>query len=282
MNTLQLKQFGNFWTLTHQPSREAEWSLEQKFAEVKKAGFEAAGGIVMPDVPALCERFGLEYVCYVDANAEIYRERLRDAASMKPARVNVQLCDHDTLPEEAAKVWLAMQKPADDLGLQIDLEIHRDTATETPEKCWEIADRFAQATGKTIRFCLDFSHLAVIKHLAAPFAPRLLERRDLLPPVRQMHFRPFNGHHCQIPVTDGHGQLTAGFADYLEFADALLASWLESATGDEVLYVCPELGPAASTYGLPCFPNVWEDAQVIRRETQRIWDRQVELWRAKR
>lgn len=279
MNSPQLKQFANLWTLTHQPAPDAEWSLEQKFSEAQKQGFPAMGGVVIPEVPELCARLGLEYVCYVDANMETYADRLRAAASMKPARVDVQLADHDTSPAEAAKIWIAMQAPADDLGLQIDLEVHRDTATETPEKTWEIADRFEQATGRKIRLSFDFSHLAVIKHLTPPFAARLLERRELVPLARQMHFRPFNGQHCQVPATDGQGNLSPEFRNYLEFVDALLECWFENAKGDEVLYVCPEMGPVVSSYGLSIFPNVWQDALVVQRETQRLWDRHLDIWR---
>src|SRR6202012_834341 len=106
----------------------------------------------------------------------------------------------------ACEVWIKTLALAEKLGLEVDLEVHRDTATETPEKTYEIAERFEKATGKPIRFCWDFSHLAVVKHVSPPYAQRLLLRPDLIQNARQMHFRPFNGHHCQIPVTNGKGE----------------------------------------------------------------------------
>jgi sugar phosphate isomerase/epimerase len=133
---------------------------------------------------------------------------LRRAVTWHPVRVNVQLGEHDTPPAEAARYWIAMMKLAADLGLTIDLELHRDAATETVEKSMEIAERYRQATGQTIRFCLDYSHFAVGKHFAPPFAPRLLAARELIAPVRQFHMRPFNGHHAQIPMTNGRDELT--------------------------------------------------------------------------
>lgn len=275
----QLKQFAGFWTLTHQPSKETEWSREEKIKRAKEAGFDAMGGGASAELAQLVRDNGMDYVCYIDANMKSFEERLRAAAACKPARVNVQLCDHDTLPKEAVKVWLKMQPVAKQLGLEIDLEVHRDTCTETPEKTYEIADRYKQATGKKCRFCFDFSHIACVKHLSPPYAARLLERPDLVRLARQMHFRPFNGHHCQIPATDGAGNWTPEFRDYLQFVEDLLACWFKGARGGEVLYVCPEFGPKVG-YGLTTFPNVWEDAKLLRSETEKLWQKHLASWNA--
>ncbi len=156
--------------------------------------------------------------------------------------MNVQLLDHDTPPKDAVKVWLKLEAEAEKLGLNVDLEVHRDTCTETPEKTYEIADLYQKKTGKKLRFCFDFSHIAVVKHLNPPYAERLLVRPDLVQFSRQVHFRPFNGHHCQVPATDGKGNETPEFKDYLVFVDAFIACWLKGAKGGEVLYACPEFG----------------------------------------
>jgi hypothetical protein len=266
-----LKQFAGLWTLTHQPSQAKEWSMEEKFKRAKRAGFDAVGGGAMPGVPALCAKYGLEYVCYIDASMKTFGERLEAALETRPARINVQLCDHDTLPRESVKVWLKLEPLAKKMGLNVDLEVHRDTCTETPEKVYEIADLYRRATGRNLRLCWDFSHIAVVKHLNPPYADRLIVRPDLVQLARQCHFRPFNGHHCQIPVTDGKGRPAPELAAYLDFVDAFLACWLKKAKAGDVLYACPELGPVASGYGLSCFPNVWEDAIYLRRKIEELW-----------
>src|SRR6202012_141648 len=187
----------------------------------------------------------------------------KNAKTSGPARVNGQLLDHDTTPKEALKLWLKLEAEARKIGLNVDLEVHRDTCTETPEKTYEIADLYKKATGKKIQMCFDFSHIAVVKHLYAPFAERLLERPDLVQLSRQLHFRPFNAHHCQVPATDGKGNETPEFKDYLDFVDAFLACWFKGAKGGEVLYACPEFGPLGSGYGISAFPNVWKDAVLL-------------------
>jgi len=228
-------------------------------------------------VAALGEKYGMDYVCYIDSNRKSFREKLEAAQTTRPARINVQLCDHDTPPKEAADVWIKLEALAKKMGLAVDLEIHRDTATETPEKFYEIAALYQKATGRKIRFCWDFSHPAVIKHLYPPFE-MLFERPDLIQLARQLHFRPFNGHHAQIPATDGRGRETREFKDYLQFLNRLLAIWMKGARGGEVLYVCPEFGPAASGYGLSTFADVWKDAVLLRKRTEELWKSNLRRW----
>ncbi len=266
-----LKHFVNFWTLIHQPTAAKEWSLEERFKHIKRGGFDAIAAPPDPSTLECCQRYGLDYLSGVDANGKTYQAKLDKVKTINPVRVNVQLCDHDTLPKESIKVWLKLEAYAQKLGLNVDLEVHRDTCTETPEKVYEIAALYKKATGKKIRFCWDYSHIAVVKHISPPYAPRLLERPDLIQLSRQVHFRPFNGHHCQIPATDGKGNETPEFKDYLQFVDDFLACWLKGARGGEVLYACPEFGPVSGGYGLTSFPDVWKDAIYLRARIEEIW-----------
>ena len=274
-----LKQFAGLWTLQQQPSAVKEWSLEEKFKQAKKAGFDAVGSGIRPGVVPLCEKYGLDYVAYIDSSMKTYRDKLEAARAMKPVRINVQMCDHDTPPAEAVKVWIKLEALAVKMGLNVDLEVHRDTCTETPEKVYEIAALYKKATGKKLRFCWDFSHIAVVKHIYPPYAGRLLVRPDLVQLARQMHFRPFNGHHCQIPATDGKGHETPEIKPYLQFIDDLFACWFVGAKGGEVLYVCPEFGPVASGYGLSSFSDPWKDAIYLRARTEALWKKNLHKWK---
>ncbi|MEO5912744.1 MAG: xylose isomerase [Luteolibacter sp.] len=271
----ELRTFAGLWTLRDYPNPINDWSLEKKFAAVKEAGFDGIGGLLIPETIPLCGKYGLEYILYLNADASTYRESLRKAVDYQPKRINIHLMDHDTPPEEAVATWIEMVNLAEELGLKIDLEIHRDTATETPEKSERIDQLFQQLTGKRIIWSLDHSHFATVKHLNPPFAPRLLGSREMTSLVRHIHFRPFNGHHAQIPATDGRSNRTPDFLLYLEFAEALLKHWLDSAPDDAVLHACPENGPRGSGYALSCFPDVWLDAIVVRDEIQKIWSRLI-------
>jgi hypothetical protein len=119
----------------------------------------------------------------------------------------------------------------------------------------------------------DFSHFAVVKHLVpANFVGRLLVRPDLIQNAQQFHFRPFNGHHAQVPITDGTGALTREVTDWLRFAEAVFRCWLEgNRDNGREIFVCPELGPVEGGYALSTFPNSWEDAKVLRLEIDKLW-----------
>jgi hypothetical protein len=275
-----LKQFAGLWTMEQQPSPEKPWSHDEKFREAKKAGFDAVGSGAFPEAASLSARYGLDYICYIDSNMKTFSAKLEAAQTTNPARINVQLCDHDTPPREAVKVWLKLEAQAKKMGLNVDLEVHRDTCTETPEKVYEIAALYRKATGRPIRFCWDFSHIAVVKHIYPPYADRLLVQPDLVQLARQTHFRPFNGHHCQVPATDGAGHETPEIKPYLEFVDAFFACWLKKAKAGDVLYACPEFGPVGSGYGLSCFPNVWKDAIYLRGRIETLWKKNLRKWKS--
>jgi hypothetical protein len=254
-----------------------EWTEPERVAALYRAGFRSVAARPNPELSALAAQNGMDMMVSVDANEKNWREALDSAKASDPARVNVQVCDHDTPPAKAVKVWLQCVEYAKGLGLEIDIEVHRDTATETPEKCWEIARLFQKATGEKIRFCWDFSHPAVIKHLAPPFGPRLLDHPDLVQISRQFHFRPFNGHHCQIPVLDAKGEPTPEFADYRQFMDDLLACWFAGAQGGEVMHGCVELIPGG--YGITTFGPQWDDVVHVKDALLQLWQKHLRHWR---
>lgn len=272
-----LKHFAAFWTLSRHPSQEKEWLIDEKFKQAKAAGFDAVGGWDTPGILPLCEKYEMDFIFNFNGNKD-YRQRLDAGRTVNPARINVQHLDHDTSPKQAVALWLKIEAYAKKLGLEVDLEVHRDTCTETPEKVEEIAAIYRKETGKNIRYCWDFSHLAVVKHLNPPYAARLLTQPKLIQISRQFHFRPFNGHHAQVPVTDGKGHESYELGPYLEFVDALFACWLAGAKGGEVLWACPELGPFPD-YGLSTFPNVWEDAVYLRGKIEALWKKNLRNWK---
>jgi hypothetical protein len=157
----------------------------------------------------------------------------------------------------------------------VHIETHRDTATETPEKFEEIARLFQRATGKLMPVTWDHSHFAVSKHvLPADYAGRLLAWPKLIQRSSLFHLRPFNSQHCQIPVTNGRGQLTPEFKDYLAFVEQLFALWLRGPQPRGDLWVCPELGTSHG-YHVSVNPTPWPDAIRARREYARAWQRAV-------
>ena len=269
-----LRHIANLWTFMGHPTKANEWSLDQKLAAMKEAGFDGVCWGGSPELRDGCRRHGLIFVGgMVSGNAADFPRLLREQKDCGAVHVNVQLAADNVLTPEALKLALALNREAQRIGVVPEIETHRGTCTETPEKHYALCDAYEKATGELLPLSIDFSHFAIVKHLAPEnFAKRLLVRPDLIQHAQQFHFRPFNGHHAQIPITDSRENLTPEVRDWLPFAEALLKCWLEgNANTDREIFVCPELGPVEGGYALSTFPNSWEDAKLLRLEIARLW-----------
>jgi sugar phosphate isomerase/epimerase len=269
-----LRHVANLWTLMGHPSPENEWSLEQKLSAIKEAGFDGVCWGVIAHLKEGLERHGLFFLGGMSSGRAAEFPRL--LAELKDAgahHVNVQMADEDTLTPEALGLALLLMQEGRKLGLEPAVEVHRDTCTETPEKTYALADAYQKVTGELLPISWDFSHISVVKHLRPDnYIEKMIVRPDLIQRAQQFHFRPFNGHHAQVPVTDGKGNLTQEAKDWLPFAGALLKCWLDgNKNSSREIFICPELGPVEGGYALSTFPNSWEDAKILRGEIDKLW-----------
>ena len=274
MNRPVLRHIANLWTLMQHPAKENEWSLEQKLRAIKEAGFDGVCWAGSPEMREGTKRHKLIFVGGMSSgNAADFPRLLQEQKDAGAHHVNVQLADEDTLTPEALDLALSLMQEGHRLGLEPAVEVHRDTCTETPEKTYALADAYQKRTGELLPISWDFSHISVVKHLRPDiYAERMIVRPDLIQRAQQFHFRPFNGHHAQVPVTDGRGKLTQEVKDWLPFAAALFRCWLEGNRDSErEIFICPELGPVEGGYALSAFPNSWEDAKILRGEIDRLW-----------
>ena len=278
----KLYQVANLWSLVHYTSSKREWSLERKLAAVAEAGFDGVTTALNEETGKLAAKHGLKVVGFLSASRKKdFRPMLEQNRDGGAYDINVQLGDHDTTTERVVDLAIRLMKEGRKLGVQPAVEIHRDTCTETPEKTYALADGYRKATGRVLPMTLDYSHFAVVKHLApSNFSKRLLERTDLVANARQVHFRTFNGHHCQVPVTDGRGRLTPELKDCLPVIGDIFRIWLKGNPGLEQLWVCPEMGPVPGGYNFHCLPNSWEEAQRLRKLIAASWRSEVKKFKA--
>jgi len=272
-NPPRIRHIANFWSMVHYPSQKKEWSLERKAEAMKEARFDGFTTMPSAEHKRLAEKYGLIIVGYFSgANAADFRELLLQNKENGAHHINVQLANEDTLTPEALRLTLRLMKEGEELGVEPAVEIHRDTCTETPEKAYALADAYRKATGKYLPMTLDYSHPAVVKHLhPGNYAEKLLVQPKLIQRAAQIHLRPFNGHHCQVPVTDGKGKITQEIKDWLPFVEALFRMWRQGNQEGRELFVCPEMGPVAGGYNLHGLPNSWEEAIVLKGLIQKVW-----------
>ncbi len=270
----RLIQCATPWAMIHYPSAAREWSLERKMKEIKAAGFDGIAAVVNPEIAAIARRLGLVMMGGFDgSNVAAARQQIIAQRDLGVHYMNVQLLDHDTPPAVAAKLAVKLIRMSDELGVGVHVETHRDTATETPEKYEEIARLFRRATGRLMPTTWDHSHFAVSKHiLPQHYSARLLAWPKLIQHSHLFHLRPFNSQHCQIPVTNGRGELTPEFKDYLAFIEDLFTLWLQGPSPRGELWTCPELG-SSHGYHVSTNPPPWPDAIRAREEYAGAWQR---------
>lgn len=268
----------NNWTLCDQPTRENQWSWDERMRRIAEAGFDAIScPSDIDDLPALLKKHGLRFCgAFEAAREEQFKPRIAACMAIDNGPINCQLADHDTPVEEGIRLTIALMSEAERQGAHVHLEVHRDTCTETPEKAYAIAEGVKKATGRYPLMNFDFSHPAILKHLdASNYAERLFENIPLFQQSRLWHMRPFNGHHCQVPVTDGRGNFSPEYEDMRPFIRTALSHWLDGPRPGNALWVMPELGPKGG-YGISCFPNSWEDAIVLGHDIRKIWNELVD------
>jgi hypothetical protein len=270
-----LRQIASLWSLRDYPRADAPWEIETQLDAIRAAGFEGVTGRLGQRDGQLAIERDLIVIGFVSSGIDAEFGHLLQTQKEAGARhVNIQLADHDTPTQEALRLTHRLLDDANRIGeLEISIEVHRDTCTETPEKTYALADAYFAETGQLLPITWDFSHLAIVKHLQPKdFSSRLLGRPELILRSCQFHFRPFNGHHCQVPVTSADGSLTRELREWLPFVTDTFSLWLEGnhATEREI-FVVPEMGPASSGYNLDAHPNSWEETVKLRPILENLW-----------
>ena len=266
----------NLWTLAGHPTPRREWSLARKVRAVAAAGFDAVTAPPSGELAARLRAHGLRYMGFFSSSdAREMRPLLAAQRAAGAELVNVQLGDDSTPARESARLADTLMCEARRQKLYAAIEVHRDTATEMPEKTDALAEAYRRATGELLPLTWDHSHFAVVKHLKpAQFNVGLLRRADLIQTARIFHLRPFNGQHAQVPVIDARGRLTPEFRTWMNFAEALIKLWLAGPQPGGELWVCPEIGPVGvHGYNLSVMEPSWTQAIVCRRELHKLWGR---------
>ena len=263
--------FASLWSLRRYPNAKREWSWRRKFTAIADGGF---AGVFSPPLPALANRGDLRYLAVTSLGrpAEV-KPALRAAVALGALAIDVQLGDFDTPLPQAVALARRIHDVAGEFSLPYAIETHRDTFTETPEATLALCRRFQAETGAILPLCLDHSHFAVVRHLApVAFWTRLREPAALLAAATQFHLRPFNGHHCQLPVLDRRGRRTPEYREWLAYAGALFGHLGALPRRDPVLAVA-ELGHAAPAYRLSSFGDTWTDTLAVHRDLRALWRR---------
>jgi hypothetical protein len=274
--TPTLKIHINYWSLLHEGDPTTEQGLRTHLSLVREAGFQGyCGTSDFPKIKELIQEYGLRFGGAFDAGrVEQFAPKIAALMAIDNGPINCQLADHDTPTDEAVALTIALMAEAKKQNAPVHLEVHRDTCTETPEKAAAIVEGVLKATGEAPLVNYDFSHPAIVKHLLPEnYISRLFDETNI--PVFQQstlwHMRPFNGHHCMIPITDGKGNFSPEYEACRPFIRQAIKHWLAGPRPTNELWVVPEQGTTIG-YNLSCFPNIWQDTVVLGNDIKKIWN----------
>ena len=262
----------NHWTLLEEVDPGTDEGLLKHLNLIREAGFQAYSAPAhLPRLKERLEEFGLLFGGAFDAHDESqFADKIAACLAIGDGPINCQLADHDTPVERAIELTIALMEEAERQGAEVHLEVHRDTCTETPEKTAAILEGVKKQTGAYPRTNFDFSHPAIVKHVGPEhYIERLFENVPVFQASTLWHIRPFNGHHCQIPITNGQGGYTPEYEDCRPFIRQALTHWLNGPRPGNRFWVMPEQGTMG--YQLSTFPPVWHEAVAIGKDVQAMW-----------
>jgi len=269
----------NYWSLLDEAGHSTETDIRTHLERIHEAGFDSYCGTPnLPNVRALVREYGLRYGGAFDAgSADEFATKIAANLEIDDGPMNCQLADHDTPSEKAIELTIALMEEAEKQGARVHLEVHRDTCTETPEKAKAIVDGVKAATGEYPLVNYDFSHPAIVKHLLPEdYIDRLFDDQtvEVFQLANLWHMRPFNGHHCQIPITDGKGGFSPEYGNCRPFIRQAIRHWLAGPRPTDELWIVPEQGTTIG-YQLSCFPPVWHETVALGKDIRKIWDEEI-------
>lgn len=250
----------------------ARWTLDEKFARLKGAGFEAVECWLTDDneaeTKAALDRHGLRLVLGhrpftpADIDATVAR-----AVRLRADFVFAQPADAFTPLETVAELVRYGQNAAAKHGLPFFVETHRNNFTETIGQTVALLNAVPDVgiTG-------DLSHFVVVGEFYGWESERADHRMmPVLAKVSHLHGRVSSGEAVQVDVGDGSGQSAQFFVSLWRTA---MGHWLKGAKPGDVFPFAPELGPPRYALTLPDgseFSDRWEQGLVMANLARQAW-----------
>ncbi len=276
-NAPRLRLQHSLWSLRKLPMNGAvEWTLDEKFTRVHAAGFEAVECWLTDsdeaEHRAALDRHGLRLVLgHRPFTLDDVRETVDRALRLKADFIFAQPADAFTAVADVARLCCEGRAMANDHGIALFVEIHRNNFTENLPQIRQLIDLVPD-----VRFTADLSHLVVCGEFYGWKDERAVDRmQPVLQRTSHIHGRISNGEAVQVDVGDGSGE-TAQF--FVRLWAAAMRQWLDVSIPGDVLPFASELGPPRYAITTPDgkeFSDRWEQSLVMKRLAEEAWNRAI-------
>lgn len=268
--------YQSLWAMERRRPDGQEWSLDEKLAMIRDAGFDGAG-VRFADyqyaktVTAFLREHGMSW------QAQCYPQTIDD---LKPIIEHVQElgADHINLQPDVRPYtveeclpyidgWLRL---ADDAGIALHIETHRNRMTTELVFTLHLLDRYPN-----LRLTGDLSHYVVGREF---WYPMLDEDHAMMHRIIDQCW----GYHGRIASRE-QIQLQIGFPQHKHWVDIFMGwwergfrQWRDKAGGDATLTFLCELGPPEYAMTGPDgweLSDRWQEARQLKDMVRDLWRR---------
>lgn len=266
----------SLWAMERRQPDGMEWSLQQKLAMIRDAGFDGAGvRFIDPD-------YAREVTGFLRAHGMIWQAQCypRSVDDLAPvlALVAELGADHVNLQPDLRPRTLAgcvpylegWRRMARDAGVALNIETHRDRMTTDLHFMLEILDAFPD-----LRLTADVSHYLVGREFAWPIeAANHAMIHRIMDNAWALHGRVASREQVQVEI--GFAQHAGWVATFMAWWEYAIRSWRRRAGNDATLTFLCELGPAP--YAITGadgrdLSDRFADAQAMMRMIRALWAR---------
>ena len=260
--------------LNCEPDGLPEWTLDEKFARCREAGFESVECWLNKEdeneVKDALQRHDLKLILgHRPFSTDDVRQTVERAVRLGADFIFAQPANAYASLEDVTKLVVEGRQIANDAGLPFFVETHRNNFTETIRQTEELIEAVPD-----ISVTGDFSHFVVVGEFYGWSDEGALERMSkILPRVTHLHGRISNGEAVQVDVGEGETQAAKFFVEIWATA---MRHWLKSAQHGDVLQFSSELGPPQYAITLPDgreFSDRWTQGIVLKNLAERAWQK---------
>ena len=270
----QLRVYQSLWAMERRRPDGHEWTLEQKLAMIRDAGFDGAGVRFFDrdyarEVTAFLREHGMSWQaqCYPRSVDEL-KPIIEHVQEFGADHINLQADVRPYTLDECIPYIEGWRRLADDAGIALHIETHRDRMTTDLFFTLQLLDRFPD-----LRLTADLSHYVVGREFAWPISDEnyaLMHR--IIDNAWGFHGRVASREQIQLQLAfPQHQQWLQLFMQWWEYG---FRSWRRRAPADGVLTFLCELGPpeyamtGADGYELS---DRWQEAGVMKDSVRALW-----------
>ncbi|AKZ64831.1 xylose isomerase [Herbaspirillum hiltneri N3] len=270
----QLLIYQSLWAMERRRPDGHEWTLEQKLAMIRDAGFDGAGVRFFDrdyarEVTAFLREHGMSWQaqCYPRSVDEL-KPIIEHVQEFGADHINLQADVRPYTLDECIPYIEGWRRLADDAGIALHIETHRDRMTTDLFFTLQLLDRFPD-----LRLTADLSHYVVAREFAWPISDEnhaLMHR--IIDNAWGFHGRVASREQIQLQLAfPQHQKWLQLFMQWWEYG---FRSWCRRAPSDGVLTFLCELGPpeyamtGADGHELS---DRWQEAGSMKDSVRALW-----------